>query len=54
MERRRLAANTSNIALLICQYVGKPPTLYWLQLLQRFQPEIKFNTAKKQTHLVLS
>ena len=54
MERQRLAANTSNIALLICQYGGEPPTLHRLQLLQRFQPEIKFNAAKKQTHLVLS
>nr|WP_314229090.1 hypothetical protein [uncultured Kingella sp.] len=30
MERRRFAANTSNIALLICQYVGEPPTLHRL------------------------
>ena len=39
---RRLAANTSNITLLICQDVGEPPTLHQLQVLQRFQ------TAKSQ------
>ncbi|MDO4657831.1 hypothetical protein [Kingella sp. (in: b-proteobacteria)] len=44
MERRRLVANTSNIALLICQDVGEPPTLHRLQVLQR-QPEIHFQAA---------
>ena len=39
MERRRFVANTSNIALLICQDVGEPPTFHRLQILQRFQPE---------------
>ncbi|WP_369583520.1 hypothetical protein [Kingella oralis] len=37
MERRRLVANTSNIALLICQDVGEPPTLHRLQVWQKFQ-----------------
>ena len=37
MERRRRVANTSNIAVLICQNVGEPPTLHRIQVLQRFQ-----------------
>ena len=46
---RQLATNTSNIALLICQDVGEPPTLHRLQVLQRFQPENQNRLLLSQT-----
>ena len=56
MERRRRVANTSNIAVLICQNVGEPPTLHRIQVLQRFQAAFKHRkgSLKKQNHLAFS